>query len=198
MDISNSADITFFDVRELPCGKYCFAGFSGSGTATAMLTLAHICSRSLKKKVVIENWDLFHIGKNNQIQTLAMISDLPFRSDSDSNTFSVLYDTFSFIYMQGLASVDDLADRVENTARINADVVLVVDCSRHPKINERLLTKARDCGITYIILTKLDLAPDPGYINVLLASYSYRVLLASQGERIPNDFNTRDLGIEII
>jgi hypothetical protein len=190
MNNPNSPVLPYVDLRELPLIGYCFVGFPGSGTATAMVTLAYIYSRGLDRSVVVESQDIFHIGKNNQIQTLALLSHVPFRSKRDSGKLPSLSDSIRFSYLQGLGSVDDLAERYRDADSITADLVPVVDCSRHPKINERLLSIAAGFGISRIVLTKIDLAPDIDYISTLAVQYSFSVLLSSSGERIPSDFYT--------
>jgi hypothetical protein len=61
--------LPFIDLRAVPAKNLFFIGLPGSGTAVSLICFALKYKEVLPQPVLVENFDDFHIGKDNQLQT---------------------------------------------------------------------------------------------------------------------------------
>ena len=183
--------LPFIDLEAVPKKNLFFVGLPGSGTAVSIICLALEYKKVLPQPVLVENYDDFHIGKDNQLQTLANISQLSFRSVYSRSDALLSQPCTRLVYLPGLRDRDDLVVRHQSYNSPESELVLVLDCTRSKTINDDLLDTAEKLLMPYLILTKLDLFSEPDYLFPLLHKRHFKVLLISHGERIPIDFSVK-------
>jgi len=165
-----------------------FCGFSGSGVATAMFSFLSYYQKETRSKICIENRDSYHIGKKEQLQMLCNIIGIQFYSEACNPSFQEQTDqNIHCIYVPGLKSVEDLESYQAIAKSEETDICLIVDCSRDTGINRRLLISAKELGISYLILTKIDLNENPSELIDYILSETFRVIMITKGENIPSD-----------
>jgi hypothetical protein len=183
--------LPFVDLKTVPAKNLFFVGLPGSGTAVSLICFALRYIEVISQPVFIENYDDFHVGKDNQLQTLASLSQLSFRSVHSRSEELPSPACKILGYLPGLRDADDLVVRHQKFNSTESELVLVLDSTRSKIINDDLLDTAVKLLMPYIILTKLDLCNDTDYLFPLLHKRHFKVLLASYGERIPTDFNVK-------
>jgi len=183
--------LPFIDLEAVPKKNLFFVGLPGSGAAVSLICFALRYIKVIPQPVLIENYDDFHVGKDNQLQTLASLSQLSFRS-VHSRSEELRSPACKILgYLPGLRDAGDLVVRHQQFNSTESELVLVLDSTRSKFINGDLLDTAEKLLMSYIVLTKLDLFTDPDYLFPLLHKRHFKVLLASYGERIPTDFNVK-------
>lgn len=173
--------LPFIDLKATPSKNLFFVGLPGSGTALSLICFALEYSKVNSQPLTIENYDNFHIGKDNQLKILASIAKLSFQSVFDRPKDLPSPDSKKFGYLPGLRDADDLVVRHKQFNSPESELVLVLDSTRSRFINDGLLETAEKLLMPYIIITKLDLFTEPDYLFPLLNKRHFKVLLASFG-----------------
>jgi flagellar biosynthesis protein FlhF len=172
-----------------------FVGPTGVGKTTSIAKLATHPEFFRRKQVGLLCLDTYRVGAVDQIRTYAEIADLP---------LEVVYDSTDLASALRRLSDRDLilVDTPGRGPRLHADTQqvrqwlsqlspaethLVLPAGLQPELARRTVEAHRAHGITHLLATKLDEAPDDWSLFDLAAEFRLPMRWMADGQEVPRD-----------
>lgn len=190
-DINFAKNLTPMDKQQ----RLIFVGPSGSGKTSALIKLAIIIKLIYNSKILIVAADSYKVGGLEQLQTLASIANLPFKSAmSNIELQKVLLDAkefdFIFIDTSGRSPKDEsYLKEIKDFINISqpTNTFLVQNSTINLKTFKKVLKDFNIFKSTNLILTKIDETESIGSILSILKESNLPLNYITNGQQIPDD-----------
>jgi flagellar biosynthesis GTPase FlhF len=139
-------------------GVHCFFGFPGSGTTSAMASIAASLRATGEQSPDLICCDDWTVGKSDQMRLYASILGVPF---SRCSYTELMHPEMRgcFAYLRGFNKIEgfSLYDGLFGLRRVRK--ILAIDCSRNLSLNERLIDAFSPGRIDGVALTRMSMSP---------------------------------------
>ncbi len=174
---------------------FAFAGSTGMGKTTTIAKLATAMHMVGAAKVLLISADTYRVGGAEQLETIATIAGIPFRSVYSSQE---LRQTLMRATDVDCVFIDTVGRNPKNEGHIQeirafmeaADpdrIFLVQSATASEAATVQALSRFATIGATDLILTKLDEAPSIGPIISALYTRALPMAYITTGQSIPDD-----------
>lgn len=169
-------------------------GPTGAGKTTTLIKLALHANAFGTGQVGLATLDTYRVGAVEQIQTYADIAHLPLEVVYHADDVSGAVERLSqrdvvLVDAPGRGPRREDAREWPGVLRrfVPDEVYLVLPAAIRPEVAVATRDLYLECGLTHLVVTKLDELPDPRLVTDLAALLDLPVAWVTDGQRVPAD-----------
>lgn len=179
--------------------RVAIVGPTGVGKTTTIAKLMSIYTYKRKRVSVLTN-DNYRIAAYEQLKRICELVGTEIKqvvTPDDVSREAASFGESDLIFMdtagRGQSDSKKIMELVRIVRAFNPDEVhLVISCNTDPATMKQIAEKFEPCGVTHMIVTKIDESAMPGNIMDVVEHRPFRLSFLAKGQKIPQDIEIAD------